>query len=323
MSEIDGSQQFGRKLSLIVFGRDLDGLDLSELRIKFCVKTSINQTPNVADIRIYNLSEETALQVQKEFKKVILQAGYAANYGVIFRGNIKQVILGRESATDTFIDIIAGDGDQAYNFAIVNSTIAAGSTIQDQVQAVLQPMKANGVEAGHLGDSPPEKLARAKSFYGPAKKYLRDIGNSTEQQWSIQNEKLTFVPNRAFLPGEIISINSSNGQVGTPQQTNDGVNVKCLLNPLINVGKRIKLDNKSIERQKLNLEQISAASASAAKGDMSGINNAFVRPLNSDGTYMPYVIEHSGDTRGVDWYTSMICITTDASVNPRNAVTGG
>jgi hypothetical protein len=89
------SQQYGRVCTLLVSNRKLDGLDLSQLRIKFSVKRSDTMTPNVADIRVYNLDEATAILIRKEFTKVILQAGYADNFGVIFQGNIKQVILGR------------------------------------------------------------------------------------------------------------------------------------------------------------------------------------------------------------------------------------
>ena len=315
---MDKTDQFGRALTLVVYGADMSGLDLSKLRIKFSVKRSDTMTPNMADIRVYNLEEKTALKIQKEFKKIIFQAGYAGNYGVIFQGNIKQVIIGRESATDTFIDIIAGDGDRAYNFAVVNTTLAAGSTAQDQIGAALAPMIEKGVMAGNLGTTAGEKLPRGKVMYGNSKHYLRNIANSTEQSWSIQDEKLTFVPLKSYLPGERVVINAKTGQIGTPQQTTDGVNVKCLLNPLIRVGGRIELNNKNIEMQKLNLEQIAFA-----KGDTSAINRLIPMRLNQDGIYYVLTLEHSGDTRGVEWYTSMICLNIDVSANPLNSVQVG
>ena len=58
------SDQFGRACQLIVYQKgNLSGLDLSQLRIKFSVKRSDVQTPNTADIRVYNLSAETALSI--------------------------------------------------------------------------------------------------------------------------------------------------------------------------------------------------------------------------------------------------------------------
>ncbi len=303
----DEAVQFGRAFSLVVFGTDLNGLDLSKLRCKFVVKRSDTMTPNVADIRVYNLEEKTALRIRNEFKTVILQAGYESNYGVIFQGNIKQVIMGRESATDTYIDIVAGDGDRAYNFAIVNTTIASGGNQGDQVQAAIGAMVPKGVVGGHLGDFPSEQLPRGKVMYGNARNYLRDAAQTSDKAWSIQDEKVTFVSKKSYLPGERVVLTSKTGMIGTPQQTNEGVNVKCLLNPMIKIAGRVEINNASIERLKINLSV-----------PLSPMN--IPAPLTADGVYYVLVAEHQGDTRGVEWYTSLICLNVDVTSNPINAV---
>lgn len=303
----NGSEQFGRAFNLVVFGTDLNGLDLSNLRCKFVIKRSDTMTPNVADIRVYNLDEETAIRIRNEFKRVILQAGYEGNYGVIFQGNIKQVIIGRESATDTFIDIVAGDGDRAYNFAIVNATIAAGGSQEDQMQAAIGSMSQKGVTAGYLGDFSFEKLPRGKVMYGNARNYLRDAAQTLDKTWSIQDEKVTFVSKKSYLPGERVVLTSKTGMIGTPQQTNEGVNVKCLLNPMIKIGGRIEINNASIERLKINLTVPNSPANIPA-------------PLTADGVYYVLVAEHQGDTRGVEWYTSLVCLNVDVTSNPINSV---
>lgn len=307
---MDESQQYLRTCQLFVSGNNLDGLDLSALRIKFSVKRSDTMTPNVADIRVYNLQEETALRIRKEFTKVLLQAGYEGNFGVIFQGNIKQVIIGRESATDTFIDIIAGDGDRAYNFAVVNATIRKGATAADQVSAAVGAMTPKGVTAGHLGDMPTTALPRGKAMYGNARSYLRDVGQTTQSSWSIQDEKVTFVKKKSYLPGERVVLTSKTGMIGTPQQTNEGVNVKCLLNPMLKIASRIQIDNASIARFKINLSVPNSAANIPA-------------PLTADGVYYVLVVEHTGDTRGVEWYSSLVCLNIDVTTNPINSVQVG
>ncbi len=307
---MDEALQYLRTCNLIVSDRDQNGIDLSKLRIKFSVKRSDTMTPNVADIRVYNVAEETAILIRKEFTKVILQGGYESNYGVIFQGNIKQVIIGRESATDTFIDIIAGDGDRAYNFAIVNTTISAGSSQLDQVNAAIGAMAPKGVTAGHIGDMPTETLPRGKVMYGNARSYLRDVAQTSKKAWSIQDEKVTFIPVTSYLPGERVVLTSKTGMIGTPQQTNEGVNVKCLLNPMIKIGGRVQIDNASIARFKINLSVPNSAANIPA-------------PLTADGVYYVLVAEHTGDTRGVEWYTSLICLNIDVTTNPINSVQVG
>lgn len=317
-TDIIGPSQYLRRIKLFVSGNDDNGLNLSELRIKFTVKLTGTATPNTADIRVYNLKAETALQIRKEFTRVTLQAGYPGNIGVIFQGNIKQVIVGRESATDTYIDIVAGDGDQAYNFAVVNTTIAKGSTLRDQIKAAISAMTPKGVDAGHLGDQPGQELPRGKVMYGNSRNYLTMVAQTTESNWSIQNEKVTFVEKKAYLPGERVILNAQTGMIGTPQQTNDGVNIKCLLNPNLKISALVQIDNASIIQQKLNLEQIAAA-----KGNTSTINGLIPRNLSADGVYFMLVIEHTGDTRGIEWYSSMICLNVDTTTNPRNSVQSG
>lgn len=325
MAEFDpNTKQFDRKCTLIVGGQNfvvanrVGALDLSAFRIKFSVKRSDTATPNTADILVYNVDRGTALKIQKEFKTVVLQAGYPGNQGVIFSGNIKQVILGRESATDTFVNLVCGDGDRAYNWAVVNESLAKGAKATDQVNSAVTAMTPKGVTLGNEGDLPAEKLPRGKTMFGNAREVLRNVAKTTDRSWSIQNGKVTFVKKTSYLPGDIVKITSATGMIGTPQQTTDGVNVKCLLNPNIQVSGRIHIDNETILQQKLNLDQIAAA-----KGDVSQINFLLPRNLNADGTYYVLVLEHLGDTRGTEWYTSLTCLNIDVSSNPLNAVTGG
>lgn len=311
IAKLVGSDQYLRVCTLLVSNSQGKALDLSQLHIKFSVKRSDTVTPNVADIRVYNLEEQTAILIRKEFTKVVLQAGYAGNYGVIFKGNIKQVILGRESATDTFIDIIAGDGDRAYNFSVVNATIAKGSTALDQVNAALTAMASKGVTAGNLGAVPKTtRLPRGKVMYGNAKNYLTNVGQTSQASWSIQDEKVNFVANKAYLPGTRVVVTSKTGMVGTPNQTNEGVNVKMLLNPYLKIAGRILIDNKSVALYKINLSVPNSAANIPA-------------PTTADGTYYILVVEHSGDNRGTEWYSNLICLNIDVTTNPINSVQVG
>lgn len=304
------TDQYNRVMSLIVSDNNLNGIDLSALHVKFSVKRTDNMTPNTADIYVYNLSDQVARQIQADFKKVILQAGYEGNYGVIFQGNIKQVIISRESGTDTFINIQAGDGDQSYNFAVVSQTIAPGATQQQQVTAAINAMSNNGgVTAGNATVPSATSLPRGKVMHGSSKNYLKNSAQNTNMAWSIQDEKVTFVPKKSFLPGEIVVITSATGMIGTPQQTNIGVNVKCLLNPTLQVGKRFQIDNSSVQQFKVGL---SNAQQNAAT------NVGY--PLSDDGTYYAMIAEYDGDNRGVPWYTTIVGILMSISGNPANSV---
>ncbi len=307
------TQQFLRSCSLLVSNTGGAALDLSSLRIKFAVKKTGVMTPNVADIRIYNLDLTTAAYIKKEFTKVVLQAGYVGNEGIIFQGNIKQFILGRENATDTFLDLNCGDGDQAYNFSVINKTIGGsgiGSTPTDQINAALQSLSKDGVGTNYIGSTPINKLPRGKSIYANSRDVLRAVADSHGFTWSIQDEQVVFISEKTYLPGTVVVLNSATGMIGTPQQTVEGIKCKCLLNPKLRVHGRVQLNNGSIEQFKVNTLVPGGSTTTPAE-------------LSSDGTYYILVAEHSGDTRGTEWYTNLITLTTDQSSNPVDAIHAG
>lgn len=295
--------QFGRMCSLRL-GNSTAQLDLSSLQIKFQVHQGDIQTPNSADIRVYNVSAETAQRIQKEFSKVILQAGYEGNFGTIFSGTAVQLRRGRESSIDSYLDITAGDGDQAYNFALMNKSLSAGSTATDRLRAITGAMAPHGVDRATTAQLPDNRLARGKVMFGLARDHARALANNTQTDWSIQDGQLTLIPKSAYLPGEIPVITAATGMIGMPEQTQDGIKLTCLLNPNIKMGGRIQLDNASIQQFKFGLSLGSFA------------QNAFVPSLDNDGIYRVLRMEHAGDTRGQEWYTTIICIGARAQVPP-------
>ncbi|MDE2403043.1 MAG: hypothetical protein KGL90_15410 [Burkholderiales bacterium] len=292
------SEQYGRVCSLIVGDPTGEALDLSELHIRFAIINGDVQTPKTANIRIYNLSDETARRVQKESTQVVLQAGYAQTVGVIFSGQIRQIKRGRENATDTFVDIIASDGDVAYNFAKVNTTLAAGWTPTDQRNACLESMKPYGITAGQMAPLPDIKAPRALPMYDMARNYLRALAETHGMTWSIVLGQLQMLPIEGTLGGTAIELTSDSGLIGMPQQTIDGIMVKCLINPRIKPGAQIKLNNASI--------QDALISTSVSFVDKFPTKD-------TDGNYKVWAVATCGDTRGQDWYMDLVCTGIDGT----------
>ncbi len=309
--------QYLRKVSLIVGNDEGPARDLSELRFKFSVRRGDIQTPNSADIRIYNLSEQTTQAIQKEFTRIVLQAGYEGNFGVIFDGQIKQVRRGRETQTDTYLDITAADGDSAYNFAFSSTSLAAGSTPIDHFNAVAKDMEKHGVSEGYVPDLPGNPLPRGKVVYGMSRDIMRNVAKNTDCSWSIQDGKLTMVPQTAYVPGEIPVITAATGMIGLPEQTQNGIRLKVLLNPNIKIGQAVKLDNASIQRYRYSM---------SIGQEAVNLLNEQSNKINNDGLYYVMIADHAGDTRGNEFYTELTCLAIDASIPrellPKQAVRG-
>lgn len=300
--------QYLRKASLIV-GRDNGpAVDLSELRIAFAVHRGDIQTPNSADIRVYNPAPNTITAIREEFTRVVLQAGYDGNFGVIFDGQIKQVRRGRESQTDTYVDITAADGDTAYNYSVSALTLAAGSTPANELEALIRDMARFGVQRGYIPDDlPGVKRPRAKVIYGMTRDRLRQLCKNTSSSWSIQDGKIDLIPLTAYKPGDVPVLNSATGVIGLPEQTQNGIRLRVLLNPNLKIGQAVKLDNDAIQRYRYNL---------GINQQPANENTASTSSLNEDGLYYVMVAEHQGDTRGPAWFTELTCLAIDATVTP-------
>lgn len=285
-------------------------LDLSSLRFTFKVFNADVQTPNTAYIRVYNLSDGTARQVRNEYSSVILQAGYEkGNFAVIFQGTIKQFKIGKESNVDSYLDIMAADGDIGYNFGVANQTLKAGSSAVDVIKAAAKGMgfaldpNANVGLTGGI-------LPRGKVLFGMWRDYMAQLAATQDSRWSIQNGTLVLVKISGYLPGDVVQINSATGMIGIPEATDNGIEVMTLLNPLVKIGRRVQINNKDVT-QTIVREQFFPSYTSGP---------TLVASVTDDGFYRVLVAEHEGDTRGQSWYTKITCLDLDPSSKPDKSV---
>jgi len=309
------SDQWLRKVGLIV-STGSKGLDLSNMRIVFRVNAPDAEAPPTAYIRVYNLNASDAKSIQNEFQTVTLQAGYqTGNYAIIFNGTIAWVGRGRESATDDYVDIMAADGDEAFNYAVVNTTLAKGSaSAQAQYNAIVQQTTKYGVTSATASSSNLSStggvLPRGKTLFGLARSSLNSVCRSKLCSWSIQNGKIVVIPLKGYDNGTVLEINSRTGLVGVPVATPNGIELQCLLNPYIQVGGRIKL-----KQSELTTTTVKQQGIYPQYGNVN-----LPADTSTDGTYRVLVVEHEGDTRGTPWYSRLICLAIDnssGSVLPR------
>jgi hypothetical protein len=253
--------------------------------------------------------------VQKEFQKVVLQAGYEnGNYGVIFQGTIKQVRRGRVDAIDTFLDIFASDLDAAYNFGMVSKSLAAGSSPTDQAKASMAAMQAAAGGAAVQGSIPESlgtggTLPRGKVLFGLARERLTDVSNSAGCTWSIQNSKVNIIPLTGYLADEAVVLNAKTGLIGVPEADLNGINATVLINPRLKIGTRVQIDNKSINQTQVNQQGFPR---------FTDLN--FPASVSADGFYRVLVIECQGDNRGNEWYSKLTCLSLDSSAAPGKSV---
>ena len=310
------TQQYIRAISLVVGTTGGAGLDLSALRVTFSVQNATAQTPKSLIARIYNLSKETAATVQREFTRVILSAGYQDAPGVLFNGQIRQTKLGRESATDTFLEITAADGDEVYSTGIISQTLAAGATSVDVFREIVSAGGPLGLTAG----TPPPatiKSIRPIVLHGAIRDLCRTLAASTGTSWSITDGALNFTPLRpvSTAPQQAVVLSPSTGLIGIPNQTIDGIEGTCLLNAQIKIDGYVKLDGSLI-----NAGSVDRNVMGTSGGNLVGTgSNQSVAGLSPSGTYRVVFVEHEGDTRVDAWYTTFIGFADDGNAKAGNA----
>lgn len=303
------ADQFLRKIGLVVAAGS-SGLDLSNMQIQFATQQADQTAPNTAYIRIFNLKDSTAKSIQNEFQTVSLQAGYEnGNYAQIFNGQIMQVKRGRLSAIDSYVDIMASDGDLFHHFGFINNTLAAGNTgATSQYAAIQQVASAAGVNEhannANVLAATGGVLPRGKVQFGLAKYQLDKLTASKALSWFIKDGQLVLKPLTGYLPGQAVVLTAKTGMILIPEATNQGIELTAQLNPLINVGTQVKVDNASIN-------QTAQRQFGGLYPGWTDVN--FFASTSNDGVYQTLVVEHRGDIRGEDWESKLICLALDQS----------
>jgi hypothetical protein len=308
--------QFGRVATLVLTSpssglvlSDLGSTSQEPLKFKFRVMANDVDTPNHAEIRVYNASPQTVQQVIQEYTGVVLTAGYQGNLGTIFKGTVKQFRRGKENNVDSYLDILAADTDLPYNFGVINESVPAGLSQKQALQKLADvltpgtPVDKNTIEVVTSGGIIP----RGKVFFGLARAYMRDLANTFSSRWSIQQGVLTLIPNDSYIPGTAVLMNSATGMIGVPEATEQGITVKCLLNPSLQVGHLVQINNKDITETSIKQQFYPS---------YQDLNFIATVDGSTDGQYRIIVLEHIGDTRSQEWYSELVCLLLDPSAQP-------
>jgi hypothetical protein len=302
-----------------------------DLRMHFIIKQMDGLSPNTAEITVYNLKDETAMDVIKEFDKVILQAGYiSGHFGVIFSGTIAQYKKGKESPTDTYLTIYSYDGDNFANHGSINKQVPEGTTPAQLHDVYRENAKSQDptITDGQVTDKglSTAPFLRPKTIIGLGSDHVRTFDKSFSTSTSVQNGEMQRTGQREYLPSEIVILNAKTGLIGMPESTNTGIALTCLLNPSLRVRGLIQLDDKDINQFYVP----GGGTASPETGFTSRVGPYKKDPdyfaptvRKRDGIYQIAAIDYEGDTRGLPWYCHIICFATDSGKDVLDNIRAG
>ncbi len=268
------------------------------LEIQFEVSQSVGSYNNgfwFADIAIFGLNGPTTNLVITQGMTVRLDAGWQNGqpYGTIFEGTLYQPLWERVDGINYKLTLhcIVGLLEQVNNFCAFS--IAGGATQRDIVarmaSTALNPLDASNVNipAANLTAS-----SRGEVIFGQPSLYLEQIGKETQTSFWFSNMAINI---QSLLTAQTnvptISYNANTGLVGTPQQTQDGVLIRVLLDPRLQLAGQINLD------------------PSVTIAQLPRMQNTFPTVLDKDGNYGIMGLTHRGDSRGNVWQTEAIGVT--------------
>ena len=305
-------RQWKRKVQVVI-GKGGTGLLVENLRVQFEVAKTIESAPNVAVIRIFNLHPDNEAKIKNEFDEVLLNAGYEGAMRLVFRGNIKHVYRYRDG-NDYITEIEAGDGDKDFRKAVMNETLAAGTTTSQLVDRAVGTFKGvGGTTKGHVQVNERARI-RGKVISGNTRDVLHDVARESGANWSIQDGQLVIISTNDVLPGEAIVLRADTGMLGAPEINDKGIAVKCLMNPALRVNGAIKLDNNGIKAKRVKAQALATKREKQETNAPLGRENEQLVRLDPDGIYKVLKLTHKGDNRGQDWVSEIECIGLDQPI---------
>lgn len=272
------------------------GTDVSDLRCTFEIekKLSIIQ---ISTITIYNLAPNTETNIIYNATNVALSAGYLNQpYGQIFTGRIIQKIRGKEDDGVTyFLRLVCMDGDQQLQTNFCNMAMGEGQSEKQQAQLIARSATVPFEPKIDLDLSQnQQKSQRGKTVFGRPRDYFRSIALNNGAAFYADKGDIHITLLNTAPPNLVPELNFETGMIGIPHQTENGVEVRSLINPNFEIDNWLKLNNRNIIKQQITISEDQAT---------------FSPYLDLDGLYHIIGMIITGDTRGDQWYMDLTTVT--------------
>lgn len=261
-----------------------------QLRVTFSVsKQLLSVDPNVATIKVWNLSAETRANLNQVYLArtgripVLLEAGYADEHGTIFKGETTQVSNAREP-TGWVTTINAASGRSMARKRI-NRAYAANADLQqiltDMVNDTVKGAVGAGKEAleairsGKVAAAG-KALVKGVLLAGDPQRVFDELAKSGDFDFFIDDEELVLVPAGGARSAPAVVLRYDTGLVGVPERILDEsrpgrlvVKTSSLLSARFSIGSRLRLESETLS-----------------------------------GDFRAEKVDHAGDTHGDDWTTT-------------------
>jgi hypothetical protein len=238
---VAGAELFGRVVRVEVGLSGATSHYWEGLRVGFEVVKTGTRTPNKAKVEVYNLTKESSALFQDKNAVVRLLAGYRQPQE-LFIGDCDKAVR-EQNGTDWLTKVEASDGGRKFRTGFVSQTFAVGSSTS-QMLAVLSA--AAGLPVGYAVGFQEVYLTQPLVLNGPVRDCLDALAKAIDSEWSIQGGRIQVLAAGAVAPGEGVILSPASGLVGSPTKTKKGIELTCLLQPMLAPGVRFMVQSRDV-----------------------------------------------------------------------------
>jgi len=294
IGKADGAKNFGRTYRLKFYDKSLNLIhsivsdetnDWTGVRINFDIHQQTTTMCQEAVIQLYNLSEETQSLISTA-SRVVLEAGYQLNSGIIYSGSIVNSLRLRVQP-DFIYEMMCMDYEDQY--PPISVQIPKGETPEEIIKKVAGAVKGLGVTTKNLKNLPTKVYNKRINInqmeYTQA---LQKVALLLNIRLWVTNGQIYALPNELNNNPEasVIEIDYTNGLIGSPvyNLANTGVNCTSMLNHRLVPS---------------NLVQIKTKNPKVQIGEAKYIG--FSQNELNRGKWIIYTANHKGDNWEGDW----------------------
>lgn len=255
--------QINRVYNLIVGdGKSGEAFEINnDLQITFDISKSTDnkKKTNSAAIEIYNLNPEQVKLLDTDYPAAVLSVGYlnTGNIKRIFAGQVNHVST-RKQGTDLITQLQIGSGYTDLNHEVLSEIVPPGKTVKDVAETLRKALP--GVSRGvYNGTNLNNEILYGYPLMGSPKEMLNELGDKYGLDWQVDDDILYVknndrANNEDFNQAYVISsytglienayrVSGSRKRSKKDKAKKPGIQMKILLNPDINAGDIIRLED--------------------------------------------------------------------------------
>ena len=290
--------QYDRIYRLTIGNQGADGVVLEGketsggLNISFDITKDLTQQTNKASIKIYNLSEATALKAEKDDAVVVLEAGYSEDAGLkcLFTGYITHVTTSSYGG-GRVTELTASDGQIPIRDCVVSLSYAEAVSRKKVIADIASAM---GVAVTYADNCEFTALANGFSFIGPGRECLKKACAGSDLSWSIQNNILQIIKEGGTTKTEALKLTAASGLIGCVEK----FTTAHFLADKNGSGSGAKAVKKKARKAGYKLKCL--MQPAITPGDL-----VYVASKTATGYFKVDRLTHTGDYAGASWYTDL------------------